>query len=101
MATDVNTYVYLIFLRMSLHFFLALALVNLALLVPLYATGTAQSDLYQTVLPRIQRVTIANIIGDQLRLSLSFVVGLANWAALCLFIWLFKGKIDDVQSTQL
>jgi hypothetical protein len=53
MSSDVNTYVYLVFLRMSLRFFLVLALVNCLILIPLYTTGTAQKELYKTILPQI------------------------------------------------
>lgn len=41
LATDVNTYMYLVFLRMTLRFFLVLAVLNCLILIPLYTTGTA------------------------------------------------------------
>jgi len=98
MSTDVNTYVYLVFLRMSLRFFLVLGIVNCLILIPLYTTGTAQRELYKTILPQIQRTTIANVIGEDLRLVFSFLVGVLNWLALCIFIYQFKARVEEIST---
>lgn len=54
MAPDIDTYVYLVFLRMSVGFFLVLAIFNTIALMPIYYTGTAQAHLYETIMPQIQ-----------------------------------------------
>lgn len=94
LSPSIDTYIYLTFLRMSLWFFSILTLINGLFVVPIYSTGLAQVKSYQTVLPHIQRITIANVIGDDSRINASFIVGCVNWLLLCLFIMLFKRKID-------
>jgi hypothetical protein len=39
------------------------------------------------------------VIGDETRLSAGFVLGLLNWIILCLFVYLYKRKVDLVSNT--
>ena len=99
MAPDLDTYVYLVFLRMSLWFFVCLAAINALVVMPIYSTGSAQAHHYKTILPRIQQITIANVIGDDNRLFAGFAFGCLNWGLLCVFIAVFKKKVDTASST--
>jgi hypothetical protein len=42
MSPDIDTYIYLLFLRMSLAFFALLAAINILVTIPIYSTGIAQ-----------------------------------------------------------
>lgn len=64
LAPDLNTYIYILFLRLSLNFILCLTLINAVVLIPLYLTGIIHSSYYETILPSLQKLTIANIISD-------------------------------------
>ena len=42
-SPSIDTYIYLVFLRMSLWFFIILAFINGLFVVPIYSTGLAQA----------------------------------------------------------
>lgn len=93
LAPDMDTYIYLLFLRMSLGFFLSLSIFNVAVAMPLYISGSSQASQYETILPWIQCVSIANVIGDDNRLLAASCIGCLNWLALCGFALFFRRKV--------
>lgn len=98
LSPDLDTYIYVLFLRSSLNFFLCLALINGVFLIPMYLTGVINSSYYETILPHLQKLTIANIISDQPRLYVAFGMNCFSFLLLCIFILHFKRKVDYIMT---
>lgn len=50
-SPNIDTYIYLLFLRMSSTFFFGLSLFNAIVVVPIYSSGDIQERYYETILP--------------------------------------------------
>lgn len=107
LSGDIDTYVYLLFLRNLIYFVTILAVLNCAVLLPLYATGQTADLCFNNpgnvnatiYLSDIQKLCIGNGINQNSRIYTSFGISLLNTFLCFGFAVRMKGKIDFVART--